>query len=84
MSSLVLGGDVNTEFKFGKLEDYAASIEVARLEQEMMVGYPLVLKGARQTHMQDDKGRDVYEVFATFAPAGPLENAPINEVGSDG
>ncbi len=64
-------GDVQTQFKFGKPEDFHTATEAARLEQEAMVGYPLVFKSTRQTHYVDDKGHDVYEVFATFAPRPP-------------
>lgn len=65
----VLGGEVSTQFTFGRPEDFNESIEQARVEQEQICGYALALVGTRQTHMVDDKGRDVYEVFATFAPA---------------
>lgn len=65
----LLGGDVSTQFMFGKPEDFVDSVEVCRLEQEAICGYPLKVKNLRQTHMQDEKGRDVYEVFATFEPA---------------
>lgn len=69
-------GDVKTQFTFGKEEDFAAAIEAARLEQEAICGYALVVKSTRQTHYQEpaEDGktmRDVYEVFATFAPAPP-------------
>lgn len=51
-------------------QNIAASIEAGRLEQEMICGYPLVTKATRYTHMRDAQGRDVYEIFATYAPAG--------------
>ncbi len=69
----LLGGDVTTQFTFGKPEDFVDSVEDCRLEQEAICGYPLKVKNLRQTHMQDEKGRDVYEVFATFEPAPPPE-----------
>lgn len=66
-----LVGNVTTQFVFGKPEDYAVCIEQNRLEQEAMVGYPLVVKGVRQTHTVNEHGHDVYEVFATYEPAPP-------------
>lgn len=76
--SNTLGGDVTTQFTFGKPEDYAASIEAARVEQELICGYALVTKALRQSHMIDDKGRDIYEVFATFAPApAPVDGTKV-------
>lgn len=65
-------GDVIAQFTYGRPEDYAEAIEAARLEQEAMVGYPLVTALVRQTHTKNEKGHDVYEVFATFAPATEL------------
>lgn len=72
----LLGGEVATQFTFGRPEDYAASVEAARVEQEAMCGYALQVKALRQTHMQDEKGRDVYEVFATFGPVPPPAAVP--------
>ena len=70
----LLGGAVQSQFTYGKPEDFAASIEAARAEQEAICGYALQVKSTRQTHMQDVHGRDIYEVFATFEPipAGPV------------
>lgn len=50
-------------------QNIAASIEAGRVEQEMICGYPLVTKASRYTHMRDAQGRDIYEIFATYAPA---------------
>lgn len=71
MSTEVLGGDLKAHFVFGSPEEQGAKLEQARQEQEMMAGYPLVIAGVRQTHYVDDKGHDVYEVWATFAPVPP-------------
>jgi hypothetical protein len=63
-----LGGDVSTVFTYGRLEDYAAAIEDARLEQQAICGFPLRVLRVRQTHTKDIKNNDVYEVFASFGP----------------
>lgn len=70
---LVLGGDVQAVFKFGKPEDYETSVGAAMAEQELICGYKLKVVNLRQTHYQDEKGNDVYEVYASFAraPSGP-------------
>ena len=68
-SSEVLGGDLKAHFAFGSPEEQAAKLEEARVEQEQMAGYPLVIRHTRQTHYIDDKGRDIYEMWAVFAPA---------------
>lgn len=73
-------GDVTSQFTFGKPEDYTASVEQARLEQEAMVGYALVVRSLRQSHTIDEKGRDIYEVFATFAPAPPPQPRDATQV----
>ena len=77
--NLVLGGDVSTNFKFGRPEDYAAATEACRLDQETICGYPLVVKGTRQSHYQDENGRDVYDVFVTFGPAPPAPPADATQ-----
>lgn len=64
-----LGGDLKAHFAFGSPEEQSAKLEEARLEQEGMAGYPLIVRHVRQTHYIDDKGQDVYEVWAVFAPA---------------
>jgi hypothetical protein len=71
LSAETLGGDVSTQFTFGREEDFAASINAAREEQEAICGYPLMLVKSRQTHMKDVNGNDVYEVYATFGPLPP-------------
>lgn len=87
MNTQPLIGDVSAIFKFGKPEDYAVALEAARLEQEQQVGYPLVVKGLRQTHfteMRTPEGGgtpfsvDVYEVYATFAPAPVPTPEPVD------
>lgn len=75
MSEMVLGGEVKSQFTFGKPEDFAAAADAARREQEEICGYALVLVGnLRQTQTKDRNGNDVFEVFATFAPA--LSSSP--------
>jgi hypothetical protein len=69
LSTDTLGGDLKAHFAFGTAEEQAGRLEQARQEQEAMAGYPLVIKNTRQTHYINDKGVDVYEVWATFAPA---------------
>ncbi len=76
-----LGGAVTSHFTFGKPEDYAPSVEASRVEQEQICGYALQVKNLKQTHYQDDKGRDVYEVWATFEPKAVK---PLVTQGSDG
>lgn len=64
-----LVGDVKTQF-VSPPEELHRRIEDARVEQEAMCGYPLVLQGSRTVEMRDDKtGQLVIEVYATFAPA---------------
>lgn len=77
MSTEVLGGDLKAHFVFGSPEEQSTKLEQARLEQEMMAGYALAVSGVRQTHYIDDKGHDVYEVWATFAPT-PSASPPID------
>jgi hypothetical protein len=69
MSTDTLGGDLKAHFAFGTPEEQADRLEQSRLEQEEIAGYPLVIKHTRQTHYIDENGVDVYEVWATFAPA---------------
>jgi len=71
-----LGGEVSTQFTYGTPADYAASVEAARLEQQLICGYMLRVISLRQTHTRDDQGRDIYEVFAKF---GPVEEKPWTE-----
>ncbi len=66
-----LVGDVMSQFLVADPEKFAERVEVARQEQEAMVGYPLVVKSIRQTESRDQQNRLVIEVFATFAPATP-------------
>lgn len=63
-----LKGGVSSVFTFAKLEDFDAAVERSRAEQEMICGYPLVVVASRMVHYQDDRGHDVYEVYATFGP----------------
>lgn len=65
----VLGGELKAHFAFGSPGEQAEKLELARIDQEAMAGYPLIVRHTRQTHYIDDKGRDVYEVWAVFAPA---------------
>ena len=69
MSDQVLGGDLKAHFAFGSEDQQVARLEKARVEQEMMAGYPLRVAAVRQTHYVDSNGHDVFEVWATFAPA---------------
>lgn len=77
--SEVLGGDLKAHFAFGSPEEQSTKLEEARLEQEAMAGYPLMIRHVRQTHYIDDKGQDIYEVWAVFAP---VPEVPV--IGSDG
>lgn len=64
MDTQPLIGDVTTQLVYAPescSEEFA--IEAARADQEMMVGYPLVLKGIRR--VQVEKG---FELFVTFSP----------------
>jgi len=76
-----LVGETKTVFSYGKPEDFGASVEQARADQEELVGVPMQLKvgSMRQTHMIDAQGRDVYEVFATFEPV-PQPAPPPEEL----
>lgn len=62
-------GEVSDVVKAIGVDAIATSIENARLEQELICGYPLVVKSTRETHMRDAQGRDIYEIYATFEPA---------------
>lgn len=64
-----LVGEVSDVVKAIGAETIAASIESARIEQEAICGYGLVVKSTRETHTRDAQGRDIYEIFATFEPA---------------
>lgn len=66
-----LVGDVKTQFVVvnGDPHDLSASINAARLEQEAMCGYPLVIASWRHTEVRNARGDLEIEVFATFAPA---------------
>jgi hypothetical protein len=63
-----LVGDVKSQFLLNDTEHMSRQIEAARLDQEAMCGYPLVLKGTRTHEFLDEKDRRVIEVFATFGP----------------
>ena len=69
MSGQVLGGELKAHFAFGSVDEQAAALEACRVEQEMIAGYPLVIASTRQSHYIDDKGKDIYEIWATFKPA---------------
>lgn len=83
----LVGGETKTLFKYSNADDFAEKCEAARREAEEMVGYPLVMKGQRQTYMKDDQGRDVFEVYATFVPAPVIatpEPIPMAKLPVDG
>lgn len=64
-----LGGEVKAVFTYVKAEELEAAIEKARLEQEEICGYALTCTTTRMTHVKEAiTGRDIYEVYATFAP----------------
>ena len=67
----VLGDELKAHFAFGSPEEQADKLELARIDQEAMAGYPLIIVGTKQTHYIDQNGKDVYEVWATFKPAPP-------------
>jgi len=75
----ILGGDLKAHFAFGSPEEQNVKLEEARLEQEQIAGYALMVRHVRQTHYIDDKGQDIYEVWAVFAPVPETPST-----GSDG
>lgn len=71
MTESNLGEELKAHFAFGSPEEQAGRLEQARVEQEQIAGYALRVAHVRQSHYIDDKGQDIYEVWATFAPAPP-------------
>ena len=63
-----LVGDVKSQFEC-PLDGVDESVEAARLEQEAMCGYPLVVKSVRAVDVMNTQNQRVYDVYATFAPA---------------
>lgn len=62
-------GDVTVQFICPANNDALADkLEAARIEQQEICGYPLVLAVRRQIQLKDLSGDDFFEVFATFAP----------------
>lgn len=76
----ILGGDIETQFTYNNVDEHHKAMEACRLEQEAMCGYALVPGRTRQTHMVDDKGVDVYEVFVTFSPAPPPSGSDATQL----
>ena len=64
-------GTVQTQFVVinGDPYDLGPSIDAARVEQEAMCGYELVVSSWRHTETRNARGDIEIEVFATFAPA---------------
>ena len=77
MTELVLGGDVSTQFTYGKPEDFADAIAKAKAEQEALCGYKLIVTKVRQADMLDSNGARIVEVFATFSPYPAVTEAQL-------
>ena len=71
MSENILGGNVTTQFTYRPDQKnpraFGDAMDAARLEQEAMVGYQLLVLKERSTKTVDAKG-ELIEVFVTFEP----------------
>ena len=64
-------------FVFGSPEEQAGKLEGERQAISNLLGRVMDIASTRQSHHIDDKGRDVYEMWATFKPRPkpPVPNA---------